>query len=135
MPAAGKTKLTLGDLHKNMKCLATILTLTMILTSIAGAAVFESKTYSIKIEHNCPEGCVSCGKIDLSITNKRMKRTLEVAGKTEHSTSKDGSPGQFWGYSCTTKSGMHFFIHGNGNLEITDPKDKLILSELGKWKH
>ena len=118
-----------------MKYISFILIFLVISASAAFIDVFETKSYSIKMEHSCPEGCVSCDQLQFSVTNKINKSIFKIKGKTNHSTGADGCPSQFWGYCFKTKSGDEFFISNRDKLIITDSKGKEILSESGKWKY
>ena len=116
-----------------MKQILTILLLMISIPAIQ-AMVFETTSYSIKVEHNCPENCVSCDQLQFSVTNKIDKSSFEIKGKTNHSTGVDGCPSQFWGYSFKTTGGDNFFITNQDKLVVTDSKGQEILSESGKWK-
>ena len=94
----------------------------------------ETKNYSITITSGCQEGEVSCSNFLYTGTSKASGQSIMLKGSSWHTLCADGvTPCRFLGYKFNNGN-VTYFVGQNGLLEVIQNKNKLLLSEQGRWK-
>jgi hypothetical protein len=109
-----------------------LLLLTLICFAGQASATLTTPSYLVDVETHCEEGVVVCDKVTYRGTSKKTGESIQLIGKTLHTTCADGvSPCRFLGWR---------FEHGDTTytvLEegvlIVERGNKVLLEEKGNW--
>lgn len=99
---------------------------------------FETENHIVEITPRCPEGYVSCDRVEYKGIDRKTGATLALRGKTMHTTCADGvTPCRFLGYRFRNGKALHHVWDDgngeNGTLEVKVDR-KVLLMERGAWK-
>lgn len=99
---------------------------------VAQADTLVTQDYVVTVAQNCPEGDVTCDDVTYSGINANTGDSLDLQGKTVHSTCADNTtPCQFIGYEFFNGP-YRYFVNQNGTLQVFQ-NDQLILEQAGTW--
>lgn len=96
----------------------------------ANAEVLQTRSFSIMIERNCPEGELVCNNVTYVGTNIRTGKAIRLQGKTIHLTGKDGAtPSRFLGYEFWNEEYQYIVTYDN-KLQVFRG-EQIVLEEQG----
>ena len=111
-----------------------ILLVAIIATSAVRAGTLISDNFIIEIERQCPEGHVTCEKIQFTFSPTGIDKKQVVIGTTIHTKCADGlTPCAFQGYEFHS-NGDIYFINESGFLVVRDKDGNTLLAEQGEWQ-
>ncbi|EAW34457.1 hypothetical protein [Lyngbya sp. PCC 8106] len=113
--------------------LLTVLVWSWGLPGLAQSRVLITPNFRIEIEKLCPEGVVICDHIRYIGTDRKTGSSLELMGRTYHTTGADGvTPSRFVGYIFENGE-YKYILSPEGHLRILQG-ETVLLEEKGKWQ-
>ncbi len=98
-----------------------------------GADTLRTQDYTVTISRNCPEGNVVCDRVAYDGTNVKTGESLQLQGKTIHTTCADGvTPCRFMGYEFFNGD-YRYVVTQDGHLQVFQD-GTLILDQIGNWQ-
>jgi hypothetical protein len=89
-------------------------------------ATYQTKTYSIAIQHACSEGSVSCNKLWFAVQNRKTRKVFFVRGKTLNSFKSLS----LTGYEFSNKRNtFRLYLRNLNRLYVANVEGKEILNE------
>jgi hypothetical protein len=99
----------------------------------AGSQVLDTRSFTVNIEVNCPEGAVSCDDVIYIGKNKKSGKTIRLKGQTWHTLCADGvTPCRFMGYKFASGR-FSYLVTDTGTLTVSRGRRTLI-EEQGSWQ-
>lgn len=99
---------------------------------VAQAETLKTENFQVVITRNCPEGYVACDDVSYSGTNLSTGSTIDLTGRTLHTTCADGvSPCRFLGYEFRNGN-YRYVVTQEGDLQVYRDGQQL-LNEQGTW--
>lgn len=105
------------------------------ISSVVSAETLITDNFTIRIEHMCEEGEVTCNTIKFIYSPIDVNKKETIMGKTMHTLCADGiTPCRFQGYQFFA-DGAKYLIYNSGVLEVMDSEGNQLLVEQGTWQY
>jgi hypothetical protein len=117
-------------------CLAALVLLCLV--GACRAQTLLTDNYQVNIKVQCPEGNVTCDKVRYAGTNRKTGKTIELTGRTVHTTCADGiTPCRFLGYQFRNGAVTYSVwerADGDGATLAVSQGSRVLLEERGTWQ-
>lgn len=118
-----------------MKYLAgiTVCVFLFFLSAQASAMKLITENYEITIDSACQEGEVACDHYTYTGVSKKTGKSIRLKGSSSHTKCADGSACRFLGYQFESGN-IVYYVGQDGSLKVVQNRDKVLVSEQGKWQ-
>ena len=105
----------------------------LFLSAQASAMKLITENYEITIDSKCREGEVVCDNYFYTGVSKKTGKSIHLKGSSWHTKLADGTPNRFLGYKFESGN-IVYYVSQDGTLEVVQNRDKVLVSERGKWQ-
>ncbi|WP_013334408.1 hypothetical protein [Gloeothece verrucosa] len=97
----------------------------------ATAETLRTNNFIVTTTSRCEEGYVTCNNVIYNGTDVRTGASIQLRGKTMHTSGVHGTPGRFLGYEF--RNGNYRYVVLEEGLLQVYKNGRLLIQEPGKW--